>query len=251
MKASRNFVCIRLATYESQKEADFMKSVYLDSSGLMKNTTFAILSPNGKKKLTRAGRGPMHEYRSASEMAAGMDKIAKTYKVDAKNATSDVGLPFAESVEIGLNISSADVIPMVVLVSKDKDQVKALENKLVPLAWRDDSIIGQFTYAKATDAKDLSTLTGVEGDAAKTNSILIVEPGQFGLSGKVMAQLDAEVSNDELKTALTKAVKDCKRIHKDHSGHVNLGIQLGIDWESEIPETDPESVAAKKRKRGK
>jgi len=199
-----------------------MKSIYLDRSGLLKNTTFAILSPNGKEKLTRAGRGPFFEYRNARAMASGMDKIAKTFKVDAESATSDVSLPFAESVEIGLNISSADVIPMVVLVSNDEEQAKALEEKLVPLAWRDENIIGQFTYAKASS----------------------------GLSGKVLAQFDAKVSDDDLKTALADGIKNCKRIAKDHNGHVNLGIKLGIDWESEIPESDPESAAARKRMRG-
>jgi len=227
-----------------------MKSIYLDRSGLLKNTTFAILSPNGKEKLTRAGRGPFFEYRNARAMASGMDKIAKTFKVDAESATSDVSLPFAESVEIGLNISSADVIPMVVLVSNDEEQAKALEEKLVPLAWRDENIIGQFTYAKASSAEELSTLTGIEGEAEKDHSILIVEPGQFGLSGKVLAQFDAKVSDDDLKTALADGIKNCKRIAKDHNGHVNLGIKLGIDWESEIPESDPESAAARKRMRG-
>ncbi|QEG25092.1 hypothetical protein [Mariniblastus fucicola] len=227
-----------------------MKSIYLDRSGLMKNTTFAILSPNGKKKLTRAGRGPFFEYRNARQMAAGMDKIAEQYQVDPESTQNNTQLPFAESVEIGLNISAADVIPIVVLASEDEEQAAALEQKLVPLAWNDDSIIGQFTYAKATRAEDMVTLTGIEGDAAKAHSILIVEPGQFGLSGKVLAQFDSSVSNKDLKTALNDAIMNCKRVTKDHNSHVNLGIKLGIDWESEIPETDPESVAARKRMRG-
>jgi len=228
-----------------------MKSIYLDRTGLLKNTTFAILSPDGKTKLTRAGRGPFYEYRNARAMAAGMDKIAKTYQVDSESASNDAGLPFAESVEIGLNISAADVIPMVVLASNDEARAKEMESKLLPLAWKDESIIGQFTYAKASDAESLETLVGIEGEPEKSHSVLIVEPGQFGLSGKVMAQFDAAVSEKELKSALADAIKNCKRVAKDHNSHVNLGIKLGIDWESEIPESDPESVAARKRMRGK
>ena len=241
---------MRLATYESQAEADFMKSIYLDRTGMMKNTTFAILSPDGKKKLTKAGRGPFHEYRDASQMAAGMDKIAKTYNVDAESATGDTNLPYAESVDIGLNISAADVIPMVVLFSCDEEKTKILEQKMIPLAWKDDSIIGQFTYAKASQAEELSSLTGIDGDLEKLNSILIVEPGQFGLSGKVLAQLDEKTASEDLKAALVDTIANCQRLAKDHNGHVKLGIQLGIDWESEIPETDNEAVAAKKRMRG-
>ncbi len=227
-----------------------MKSIYLDRSGAMKNTTFAILSPNGKEKLTRAGRGPFFEYRNASQMATGMDAIAKTYKVDAETAMSDTELPYAESVEIGLNISAADVIPMVVIASSDEAKAKALVQKMRPLAWRDDSIVGQFTFAKASEAKELSTLTGIKGDLDKLNSILIVEPGQFGMSGKVLAQFDGRVSNEDLKSALVDTIANCVRVSKDHGSHVKLGIQLGIDWESEIPETDSESVRARERARG-
>ena len=227
-----------------------MKGIHLDRTGLLKNTVFAILSPNGKEKLTRAGRGPFYEYRNAAQMAAGMDKIAGTYKVEPESQGSDVQLPYAESVDIGLNISAADVIPMIVLVGSDQDKIKSLEQKLVPLAWKDDDIIGQFTYAKASEASQLETLTGIKGDFDKLNSIVIVEPGQFGLSGKVLAQFDGDVSNEDLKSALVDAVMNCERISKDHGSHVDLGIKLGIDWESEIPESDPESSAARKRIRG-
>lgn len=228
-----------------------MKSVYLDRSGLLKNTTWAILSPDGKKKLTRAGRGPFHEYRNARAMTAGMNKIAKQYKVEAETVGSDTLLPFAESVDVGLNISAADNIPMIVVISNDEEKAAALEAKLLPLAWKDDSIVGQFTFAKTTDAKELLVLTGVEGEADKLNSILVIEPGQFGLSGKVLSQLDQTVSDEDLKSSLVESIKNCKRIEKSHNSHVNLGIKLGIDWESEIPESDPESAAAKKRIRGK
>jgi len=70
------------------------------------------------------------------------------------------------------------------------------------------------------------------------------------MSGKVLAQLDAKVTSEGLKSALVDAIKNCKRIAKNHNSHVNLGIKLGIDWESEIPESDPESAAARKRMRG-
>ena len=227
-----------------------MKSVYLDRSGLMKNTTFAILSPDGKTKLTRAGRGPFYEYRNARAMAAGMEKIAKKYEVNEETAKSDSGLPFTESVDVGLNISAADVIPMIVLVSQDEEQAELLTKKMLPLAWKDDFVIGQFTWARASDATEVSALTGIEGEFDKLNSILIIEPGQFGMSGKVLKQLDVEVSDEDLKSALADAIANCERLVKDHNTHVNLGIQLGIEWNSEIPETDPESVAARKRMRG-
>lgn len=226
-----------------------MKGIYIGRSGQLENTTFAILSPNGKKKLTRTGRGPFHEYRNATQMAAGMNKIAESYKVDAKTLMSDTSLPYSESVDVGLNISAADNIPMIVIAASDDAKSKSLEQKLLPHAWS-TSVIGQFNYAKASSASNLSTLTGIKGDADQIDSILIVEPGQFGLSGKVLAQLDGSAGKEKLKTVLLNAVANCQRIQKDHNSHVQLGIQLGVDWESEIPETDAQSVQARKRARG-
>jgi len=228
-----------------------MKSIWLDQTGQLKNTTWAILSPDGKEKLTRAGRGPFHESRNATDMARGMDQIAKQYKVSTDKVGSDTQLPLAESVEIGLNISAADNIPMVVVFAADQEKAESLQEQLLPLAWQDESIIGQFNYAKAADESELSMLTGIKEDQLQANSILIVEPGQFGLSGKVLQQLDAETSNQQLKSALVEAIANCKRISKSHDSHVKLGIQLGIDWETEIPETDNEALSAKKRIRGK
>jgi len=108
VNASRQFVCIRLATYESQAEANFMKKIYKGRSGHLENTTFAILAPNGRKKLTRTGRAPFHEYRDAARMANGMNEIAQRYKPRSGVNLNDAPLPFTDSLEIGLNISSAD-----------------------------------------------------------------------------------------------------------------------------------------------
>ena len=53
--ASRKFVCIRLATYESRAEAKFMETIFLGKGGALANTVFCILAPDGKKKLVRPG----------------------------------------------------------------------------------------------------------------------------------------------------------------------------------------------------
>lgn len=58
--ASRGWICVRLATYESKEEGKFLESIFTGRSGLLENTTFALLGPDGKKRLSRAGRGPQH-----------------------------------------------------------------------------------------------------------------------------------------------------------------------------------------------
>jgi len=82
------------------------------------------------------------------------------------------------------------------------------------------------------------------------NAILVVQPGKFGLSGKVLKQFDAATKPDRLKSGLLQIVQNSERVEKNHRTHVQLGIRMGIDWESAIPETDQESIAARKRARG-
>ena len=54
--AARKFVCVRLATYESAAEGQFLASICPTGSGELENTVFAILSPDGKQKLARVSR---------------------------------------------------------------------------------------------------------------------------------------------------------------------------------------------------
>lgn len=243
--ASRNFVCMRLATYEDQQEADFMKSLYIGRSGELENTTFALLSPDGKKKLATAGRGPFHAFRGAAAMAAGMNKIAADH-TGAKDASlTDKQLPLMKNLELALNVASADGLPLIVTVADSKERLDDINKSLVPLAW-EESLAGQYVYASVLDKKELKPITGAQGD----EGILVVEPGQFGLSGKVLAQFPAGTLSDKMKSKLQDVVATFPRTHKDHNSHVRLGIEIGIDWKSEIPETDQQSLRAKERARG-
>ena len=108
----------------------------------------------------------------------------------------------------------------------------------------------RFTYARVTDPNQLKPLTGIEGSLDDLNAVLVVQPGQFGLSGKVLMQFDTTTNDQEWKRDLLQIVQDFERAEKDHRNHVQLGIKMGIDWESAIPETDQESIAARRRARG-
>jgi len=241
---SRKFVCIRLATYEDAKEAEFLKNVYLGRSGHMENTTFAILSPDGKRKLTSAGRGPFHAYRNAAQMAMGMKGIASQHEGADKAALGDLQLPLMKNVELALNVASCDNLPVIITVADAAERRQELNRALLPSAWS-ESLAGQFVYVSVADKKLLKPITGVEiGEG-----ILVVEPDQFGLSGAVLKQF-APADRGDLQVALPQIVASYPRPSKSHNSHVRLGIQLGIEWESEIPETDPQSIRAKQRARG-
>src|SRR5947209_3773331 len=79
--ASRRFVCIRLATYENAEEGSLLKSLVRTRSGELENSVFAILAPDGQRRLIRAARSPKDAYRVAAQMGAGMNRIADGYQV--------------------------------------------------------------------------------------------------------------------------------------------------------------------------
>jgi hypothetical protein len=245
VKASRNFVCIRLATYEDQAEADFMKSLFVGRSGQLENTTFALLSSDGRRKLTKAGRGPFHAYRGSAGMAAGMNQIAAQHRPRKQVRPANAQLTLMKNLDLALNVAAAEGLPLIITVATQRQGLDRLNEHLVPVAWS-DSVAGQFIYASVLDQQELKKISGVDSD----DGIFVVEPDQFGLSGKVLAHSSIAVNRDKLKTLLDEVIATFPRANKDHHSHVRLGIQLGIDWESLIPETDPRSIRAKQRARG-
>src|SRR5262245_12662671 len=83
--ASRKFVCIRLASYENEQENKFCESLFLGRSGEVENTTFAILGPDGKQRLSRAGRSTKSAFADASQMAKAMAEIAERFPGSSAN----------------------------------------------------------------------------------------------------------------------------------------------------------------------
>ena len=73
--ASRQFVCVRLTTYEDEFEAKFLKSLVRTGSGQVENSSFAILDVDGKTRLVGGGRGMDQVYRDAKAMGDGMAKL--------------------------------------------------------------------------------------------------------------------------------------------------------------------------------
>ena len=75
IKASRDFVCIRTATYEDKEEAAFLKKTFASRPGAtLRNFGFCILSPDGRQKLRRSDRGPNFVYANSAAMAADLRK---------------------------------------------------------------------------------------------------------------------------------------------------------------------------------
>ena len=245
VEASRDFVCIRLATFEDKAEAEFLKTIYTDR-GMLKNTVFGILSPDGKEKLTKTGRGPFFEYRGARDMANGMKKIAKRYDVKPDVMFTDTDLPFCKSLRLGLNIAAAEGRPLVVVAGNDQGEIDRVSEELVDKVWS-EPLAGQFVYAAVTDPKDFDAFENLDPFLGTA----VILPGQFGITGKTMAQFESDADPDVVEKKLQEITAEFLSNSLDHRTHVNVGIGLDVDWKSEIPSTDDEANAAKRRARGK
>ncbi len=244
--ASRDFVCIRTLTYEDAEEAKFLSTVYTGRSGQLENTTFAILSPDGKQKLTRTGRAPFHEYRDSKDMAEGMKEIAARYEGAAGKRFSDPTLPITPRLDLALNVAAADQLPLVVLIPEDEQQQRQMTEALRDVVWS-EKLAGQFVFNIVADRKELKPLAGLDDGAT---GVFVVQPDEFGMTGEVMTPVDWNRSTEQIENQLAEVVAKYPRPYKDHNSHVREGIALGIDWQSQIPESDPESVRARKRMRG-
>ncbi|MBY0515208.1 MAG: hypothetical protein K2P78_15045, partial [Gemmataceae bacterium] len=137
--AAKNFVCIRLTSYEDETERAFVATLVREVA----NTAFAILSPDGKP-VTGRGRGPGNVYADAADMAKGMDAIAAKY--ETKKVEGTPTLPIALNVKVGLAVAAGDNQSLVVVLSPDPKRLKELEDQVAEQAWS-KSFRGYFTYA--------------------------------------------------------------------------------------------------------
>ncbi|MGL4554748.1 MAG: thioredoxin family protein [Gemmataceae bacterium] len=223
--ASRAFVCVRLTTYENAGEMSFLRGMYVGGSGEVENTTFTVLSPDGKRELVRPSRGPDHAFRDAADMAARLRRIAAGYGKTKEPAA----LPLVSDVRLGLNVASADGLPLVALVGDVKDDAVA------KLAWS-DAWRGRFVYVKA------AKLDGVSG-VKVTSGLVILGPDRYGRSGTALAQGDAA----DAERLYAEALRAWTPGAKSFSGHVRDGRREGVFWETKTPVTDPMEARARRR----
>src|SRR6185295_1143654 len=237
--ASRRFTCVRLLTYESAEEADVLKSFFVGRSGQLENTTFALVAPDGKTKLARAGRSPDFAFRGgagktpAQEMAEAMDEIAARLE---KTQTAESGaspLPVTKTVRLGLDVAACDGLPLVVVYGDDAAKRAALTERLALLAWN-ATFVGRFTYVvgAAADVKP------IEGATSKAG-LLVVEPDEFGMAGTVLTQAPIDAAAAKITAALTEGLKRHHATAKDPRSHIEAGHRAGVHWETVIPDTDP------------
>ena len=243
IKATRDFVCIRTATYEDKQEATFLEWAFVgNTGGSLRNFGYCILSPDGKTKLRRSTRGPNFLYANSGAMAADLRQFSAQYSGRAITTTSNPAVPQMKNVRLGINVASCDGLPSVVVFGKDQTEVDSLNQKLSGVIW-DEQLAGKFIYASTTNSSDLKSVPG----AGSQSGILVIKPDAFGIKGQLITIISPEVSDEQLKRALLNAANTFTRISKTHGLHVRNGRQTGTLWKTEIPVPTRQRVTGRTR----
>ena len=242
ISVSRNFVCIRTATYEDKGEAEFLKRTFRRMASDLRNFAFCILSPDGKKKLRQSDRGPNYVYADSKEMAADLRKIASDYSGTAKLKAATASVPQMKSVRLGINVASCDGLPCVVTLGRSQSEVNGLNRKLSDVVW-DEELAGTFIFASTARSEDLNVIAGTKPGSG----FLVIKPGLYGTQGELIVAIDSNVSRDDLKKALVSAAGDFTRKAKTHGSHVRNGQREGVTWKTEVPV--PERTRTSNRRR--
>jgi len=242
IKATRDFVCIRTATYEDKQEATFLEWAFVgNTGGSLRNFGYCILSPDGKTKLRRSTRGPNFLYANSNAMAADLRHISAQYT--GRTTTSSNGsVPQMKSVRLGINVASCDGLPSVVVFGKDQTEVNSLNQKLSGVIWG-EQLAGKFIYASTTNSSDLKSVPG----AGFQSGILVIKPDTFGIKGQLITIISPEVSDEQLEQALLNAANTFTRISKTHGLHVRNGQQTGTLWKTEVPVPTRQRVTGRTR----
>jgi len=229
IEASRAFVCVRPASYMDAEEAKFMMELIRTRSGEPDNTNFVILAPDGKTTLVRGSRSPRMTYGSVAKMVESMKAIAAKYP--GTKSENLKALPAYKDLRLSLDVASCDLRPLVVIFSEDAKRTGALVKTLGPLAWGED-LVGRFHYIVENDAAKLD----VVADFPEGSRVAVIHPGQFGLTGKVLASTD-ERSSAALKKLLADGLGAYEPEDKNPRSHVRSGQRSGKKWETELPIT--------------
>lgn len=241
--ASRKFVCIRLATYENADENEVLKGVFAPG-GVLQNTVFALMSPDGRTSLVRAGRSPAWAFGGQvgrgihqqppeviGKMAQTMEAIALAYPGKDK-PVGRVPLPYLADIKLALNVAAADRLPLVAVFG-NAAQRKQMEQQLEPMAWADE-FLGRALYVPVTQLEEFKAITGLKTQAG----YVVIQPDIFGLKGKVIQEISLLSTAAQLKQALSKAVGRHQPSTLTYEQHRSQGAAAGQRWESKTPNTD-------------
>ncbi|MHC4822797.1 MAG: hypothetical protein ACYTEP_02135 [Planctomycetota bacterium] len=236
---------MRLASYENAEEAEFLTKVYPGRTGLLNNTTFALLAPDGKELLARSGRGPAFpidaphqpDVPAAPEHTQEFATLLKEKMAGFQPKGELSALPQSLDFRRALNIAACDDQPLVVAFAKDHKDRLELEMRLARLAWN-EAFLGRLQYAIVDDREDMQAIPALpEGDF-----LAIVQADLFGLEGVVLGAVPASADEPSLQDMLRRGLAAHARQTYSSREHTARGRREGVAWETEIPITDEHAL---------
>ena len=260
VEASRPFVCIRLATYENQDEVDFMKTLYVSFTGEIANTMFALLSPDGKTRLSEADRSPAQVFggviqrrasqpgaaeqnkAAAARMVESMEVISLAYPGKEGTAGGPQALPYLGDLRMAVNVAACDNQPLLVVYAENPGEVARLEEALQPIAWSKE-VIGRALYVAVSDAAEYTRYIKGKKPAA---GYALVAPEPYGRHATPLLTIDGETKPENVHKQLIAALALYNPPPKDFEKHEAEGLKAGIQWKPKTPITD-----RSRRQRGK
>ncbi len=245
IKASRKFVCVRLATYEDADEMKFMASIY-DYRTPTKNSLFAILDPSAKRHLVTPGRSMKTTFTDGAAMAKEMRKISAQYSKAAPMRAAKLGMPYLKSVHVALNVASCDSQRIAIVYAPKKEDRVQLEKLMLPLVWS-KTLTGALLYVMSSDVQELDAIRG----ATKTAGVLVVEPDKFGTAARQVAFIKLGASPANALKMLTLVADGNEMGSKDSQTHMDWGVLMGLKWEHPVKDKGvEESDRRGRRQRG-
>jgi len=239
--AARDFVCIRLVTYENQAEGAFVQSIFRGREGTLENSVFALLAPDGKTLLAKAGRSPSMVFEADNEasdrelLLKTMAEILERYPVKkVEQQPLALGLDLRRM----MNVAACDLQPLVVLYANKDDDKEKLATMVAKQAWS-KAYRGRFAYAWAQGALEIQALTGLEVEA-ETSMLWVLAPNEFGNQADLLQEV-SDPKASTLKQAWDASLKEFSIEARNSRKHTQKGRQLGVKWVPQLPNTDPKS----------
>ncbi len=241
MANSRDWVCVRLASYEEKEESEYLTQLYRGRTGLLNNTTFALLAPDGETLLAPSGRGPQFvlgkrgnpDQQAAPEDVIAFAEVLATKAKDYDHKGDLALLPEALDVRRALVVAACDNQPLVVLYAESDQARHKAKAQLAELAWS-EKFVGRMQYIVATSREELGQISGLP----KGDFVAIIEPGQFGLEGKALGVLGVAEEKADVAKLLRKGLKSYRRKDLPSREHRQKGRRADATWETVLPVTD-------------
>lgn len=208
-----------------------------DSLILSSAPTFCVLGPDGKRRITWAGRSIRQIFQSPEQMVKWMDQAASYYEEQRRKEglkpEPPLALPLIPTVRLAINTAAADDVPLVVLYGKMQEETSRLKAAAASLAWRPE-FVGRCAYACTTLPADLCPL---ESGTAHPG-FLIIQPAGFGLSGRLLARAEPGATPEQLATTLRQALQAFQPRRLKGFEYMRAGQEEGAFWETKLPVTD-------------